>query len=75
MVNDQLFLGLEVVVDGLFGDLGLACHIADRDLLIPALGEQPRGRVGDGLACAGFLAFAQAGLGHVLSIASLDSIS
>ncbi len=71
-VNDQLFLGLEVVVDGLLGDLGLARHIADRDLLIPALGEQPRGRVGDDLARAGLLAFAQAEVGHVPSIANFD---
>ena len=33
-VSDQLFLGLEVVADGLFGDLGLARHVADGDLLI-----------------------------------------
>jgi hypothetical protein len=59
-VGDQLFLGLEVVVDGLLGDLGLARHVADRDLLVPALGEQSRGRVGDDLAGAGLLAFAQA---------------
>ena len=72
-VGDQLVLGLEVVVDGLLGDLGLARHIADRDLLVPALGEQPRGRVGDDLAGAGLLAFAQAGVGHVPSIANLDS--
>ena len=57
-ISDQLFLGLEVVVDGVFGDLGLARHVADRDLLIPALGEQPRGRVGDDLAGADLLAFA-----------------
>jgi hypothetical protein len=38
-VRDQLVLGLEVVVDGLFGDLGLAGHVADRDLLVPVLGE------------------------------------
>jgi hypothetical protein len=63
-VNDQLFLGLEVVVDGLFGDLGRARHIADRDPLIPALGEQPRSRVGDDLAGAGLLALAQAGVSH-----------
>ena len=72
-IGDQLVLGLEVVVDGLFGDLGLARHLADRDLLIPALGEQPRGRVGDDLARAGLLAFTQAEVGHVLSIANLDS--
>jgi hypothetical protein len=41
-VGDQLFLGLEVVVDGLLGDLGLAGHVADRYLFIPVLGEQPR---------------------------------
>jgi hypothetical protein len=62
-IGDQLFLGLEVVVDGLFGDLGLARHVADRDLLVPALGEQPRGRVGDDLARAGLLALAQAEVG------------
>ena len=72
-VGDQLFLGLEVVVDGLFGDLGLARHVADRDLLVPALGEQPRGRVGDGLARAGLLALAQAEVGHGLSLANIDS--
>ena len=72
-IGDQLFLGLEVVVDGLFGDLGLARHVADRDLLIPALGEQPRGRVGDGLARAGLLALAQAGGSHGPSLANIDS--
>ena len=71
-VGDQLFLGLEVVVDGLLGDLGRARHIGDRDLLVTALGEQPRGCVGDGAASAGLLALAQAGGRHVLSIASID---
>ena len=36
-VGDQLVLGREVVVDGLFGDLGFTRNIADRDLLIAAL--------------------------------------
>jgi hypothetical protein len=71
-IGDQLFLGLEVVVDGLFGDLGLARHVADRDLFVSALGEQPCGRVGDDLARAGLLAFAQAGFGHEPIIAKLD---
>src|SRR5205823_6483449 len=53
-------------------DLGRARHVADRDLLIPALGEQPRGRVGDELARAGLLAFAQAEVGHGPSIANFD---
>src|SRR5215469_15282122 len=71
-VGDQLVLGREVVVDGLLGDLGRARHVGDRDLLVPALGEQPRGRVGDGLARAGLLALAQAGSGHGPTIADFD---
>src|SRR5207244_10006757 len=71
-VGDQLFLGLEVVVDGLFGDLGLARHVADRDLLIAPFGEQPCGGVRDGGSCAGLLALAHAEIRHELSLAYID---
>jgi hypothetical protein len=47
-IRDQPLLGLEVVVDGLSGDLGLARDIADRDLLKAALGKQTRIRRPDG---------------------------
>ena len=53
-------------------EIRLARDVADRDLLIPALGEQPRGRVGDDLARAGLLAFAQAWVGHAPSITNID---
>lgn len=69
-VGDQLFRGLEVVADGLSADLGLAGHVADRDLLVTALGEQPRGGAGDDPAGAGLLAPAQPGVAHRLSLAS-----
>jgi hypothetical protein len=69
----KLFLGLEVVVDGLIGGLGLARHIADRDPLIPALGEQPRGRIGDDLRVRAFLRSRKPGVGHRPNIANFDS--
>ncbi|BCL25570.1 hypothetical protein GCM10017557_04290 [Streptomyces aurantiacus] len=55
-IGDQLLLVAKVVVHGLLGDLGLAGHVADGDLLVPPLGEQPGGGVGDVPPCTRLLA-------------------
>ena len=62
-IGDQLLLDRKVVVDGLLGDLGLACHVGDGDVLVAALGEQAASSVGDELAGARLLELAQCGAG------------
>jgi hypothetical protein len=64
-IGDQLLLGPEVVVDRLLGDLGLAGHVTDGDMLIAALGEQARCGIGDEPAGARLLELAQSGAGHL----------
>jgi hypothetical protein len=63
-IGDQLFLGREVVVDGLLGDLSLARHVSHGDVLIAALSEQAGGGIGDVKPGACPLALAQSGAGH-----------
>ena len=73
-VGDQLFLGREVVVDRLLGDLGLARHVADRDMFVAALGEQAGRGVGDEPAGARLLELAQSGSGHLNSLPGYSKI-
>jgi len=54
-VDDQLLLGLNVVVHRLLGDLSVAGDVADRDALVPPLGEQPGRDIGDEPTRAHFL--------------------
>src|SRR6266536_454382 len=63
---DEVLLGREVVVDGLFGDLGRARDLDDGDGAEAALEEEPHGRVGDQLARAPLLELAKPchGIGH-----------
>jgi hypothetical protein len=61
-VEEQVFLGREVVEHRRHRDLGLAGDLGHRDPLEAAVGEQPPGRVGDQLACLLLLALAEAQL-------------
>ena len=75
-IGDQLFLGRKVVVDGLLGDLGLARHVSDGNVLIATLGEQAGRGVGDEPPGTRLLALPQSRTGHTESLAgtrSLDS--
>ena len=63
-IGDQLFLGREVVVDGLLGDFGLARDVYHGNVLVAALREQPSRRVSDESAGACLLTFAESGAVH-----------
>ena len=67
-ISNQLLLSRKVVVDGLLGDLGLACHVSDGNVLIAALGEQAGRGVGDEPAGPRLLEIAQSGGSHPSSV-------
>jgi hypothetical protein len=74
-VGDQLLLGPKIVVDRLLGDLGFPGDVADGDVLIPSLGEQPRRDIGDEPTRARLLELAESvtGDGEIVAVTGVDS--
>jgi hypothetical protein len=67
-IGDEPLLSRKIVIDRLLGDLGIPRHVANRDVLVSVLGEQPGRGIRDQSPRARLLPLPQTGAGHRTSL-------